>query len=49
MSWDCETDPEYQAELKGTTPTPDLFPTRHIPKLKAEARLAGVLASVGRM
>ena len=37
--------------LKGYTPTPDLFPTRHIPKLKAEAeaRFADVLASAGRM
>ena len=36
--------------LKGYTPTPDLFPTRHIPKLKAEAeaRFADVLASAGR-
>ena len=37
--------------LKGYTPTPDLFPTRHIPKLKAEAeaRFADVLASAGRI
>ncbi len=36
--------------LKGYTPTPDLFPTRHMPKLKAEAeaRFADVLASAGR-
>ena len=36
--------------LKGYTPTPDLFPTRHLPKLKAEAeaRFADVLASAGR-
>ena len=32
--------------LKGYTPTPDLFPSRHLPKLKAEAeaRFADVLA-----
>jgi acyl-CoA dehydrogenase len=31
--------------LKGYTPTSDLFPTRHIPKLRAEAeaRFADVL------
>lgn len=37
--------------LKGYTPTPDLFPTRHISKLRAEAeaRFVDVLASAGRM
>ena len=36
--------------LKGYTPTPDLFPSRHLPKLKAaaEARFADVLANAGR-
>ncbi len=36
--------------LKGYTPSPDLFPTRHIPKLRAaaEERFADVLASAGR-
>ena len=37
--------------LKGYKATDDLFPTRHIPKLKAEAeaRFADVLASAGRI
>jgi len=36
--------------LKGYTPTPDIFPTRHIPKLRAaaQARYADVLANAGR-
>ena len=34
--------------LKGYTPTDDLFPTRHLPRLRAEAeaRFADVLAEV---
>ena len=36
--------------LKGYSPTPELFPTHHLPKLKAEAeaRFADVLAAAGR-
>jgi acyl-CoA dehydrogenase len=35
--------------LKGYTPTPDIFPTRHIPKLRAaaQARYADILANAG--